>query len=377
MKEKQKNRKKTYEAKESSEHEIYSKYLGIQLEPKEKKFWSKFKENLKNLLRKIHIKGKQKLTIMFIPHSESSILNLHINFYSLFVILFTIIIVGLVSVLIIIQRSSQNIQYYDMGITNSQFYLQSSRLAEEVVPMHKTILDFAETIAIIHRKLRINSQNGEGGFGYQTSLEQIDNLKTLIEECKKQKEACSQNTIENILQTTLNISLIDNEILKSVDKQLKEIIEKLNSEEIKNFFSYLPTGLPVKGFVKTNYATQYVIERGINYPLRGIEILTLPHSEVYATANGKVVEIGYDPIFGIYIWVEHLTGIKTFYSHLEEVNVSLNQMVQKGNVIGFSGKTGKTNKNMLYYEIHIGTMAFNPHILMNDLQTLWLNLQKH
>jgi murein DD-endopeptidase MepM/ murein hydrolase activator NlpD len=52
-------------------------------------------------------------------------------------------------------------------------------------------------------------------------------------------------------------------------------------------------------------------------------------------------------------------------------------MVQKGNVIGFSGKTGKTNKNMLYYEIHIGTMAFNPHILMNDLQTLWLNLQKH
>ncbi|GIX42013.1 MAG: peptidase M23 [Leptospiraceae bacterium] len=361
---------------QEEEAKIYSKYLEIDFNKNQQNKWQKFKENVILYLKKIHTKGKQKITIMFIPHSESSILNLHINFYTLFFSLTGIFIVGLISILIIIQRSSQNIQYYDMGITNSQFYLQSSRLAEEVIPMHKAILEFASTIATIHQKLRINSEQGEGGFAYNTTFDQIEKLKALINECKLQKEACSQDTIENILQITLNISLLDNDILKSTNQQIVEINEKLKSEETKNFFSYIPTGLPVQGFIRNNYATRSIIERGNNYPLRGIEFLTLPHSPVYATANGKVVEINYHPVFGVYVWIEHLTGIKSFYAHLDEVQVSLNQIVKKGDIIGFSGKTGKTDKNLLYYEIHIGTVAFNPHILLNDLQTLWLNLQK-
>jgi murein DD-endopeptidase MepM/ murein hydrolase activator NlpD len=374
---KQKDNKNHNDLISSGEAEIYSKYLEIDLHKDKDKKWAKIKENLLLLLKKIHTKGKQKITIMFIPHSESSILNLHINFYTLFFSLTTIIVVGFFSILMIIQRSSQNIQYYDMGITNSQFYLQSSRLAEEIIPMHKAILEFAETIAIIHQKLRIDSKEGEGGFAYNTTFDQIEKLNGLIEECKKQKEQCSQNTIENILQISLNLSLLDNEILQGTNKQIKEINDKINSEEMKNFFSYIPTGIPVKGFIANNYGTKSIIERGNNYPLRGVEILTLPHSPVYATAKGKVVEIGYHPVFGIYIWIEHLSGIKSFYAHLDEVQVSLNQIINKGDRIAYTGKTGKINKNLLYYEIHIGTVAFNPHILINDLQTLWLNLQSH
>ncbi len=369
----QNNPKKKIQKKEK---EQIAKYLEVPIKQNTNR-WEYFKETFYEWINKIHKKGKQKITIMFIPHSESSILNLHINFYILSIALFLILTTGVLSIIMIIQRSSQNIQYYDMGVTNSQFYLQSSRLGEEIIPMHDTILKFAKTISTIHQKLQIESKEGKGGYALKTTFDQIEHLKKLTNECMKQKEACSQQTIENILQISLNISLLDNEILADVNDQLKGIIQKLNSEEIKTFFSYIPVDMPVQGFIKNNYGTTTVLERGNNYPLRGIEFLTLPHSPVYATAQGKVTEIKYDPIFGLCIWIEHLSGIKTFYAHLDEVNVNQNQIVERGQIIGYTGKTGKTNHNLLYYEVHIGTMAFNPHILINDLQTLWLNLQKH
>lgn len=368
--------KKSKSKAQKNEKLLIAKYLEVPIKQKTNR-WENFKDTLYDGIIKIHKKGMQKITIMFIPHSESSILNLHINFYVLTITFLFITIVGIFSIIMIIQRSSQNIQYYDMGVTNSQFYLQSSRLGEEIIPMHNTILKFAQTITTIHQKLQVESKEGKGGYALKTTFDQMEHLKELINECMKQKENCSQETIENILKISLNISLLDNEILSDINEQLKGIIEKLNSEELKTFFTYIPVDMPVEGFIKTNYGTTTILERGNNYPLRGIEFLTLPHSPVYATAQGNVTEIKYDPIFGLCVWIEHLSGIKTFYAHLNEVNVSRNEFVQKGQIIGYTGKTGKTHHNMLYYEVHIGTMAYNPHILMNDIQVLWLNLLKH
>lgn len=366
-----KKRKKTYESGELSK---VSNYLEIPVHKKQENKWLEFIENLKILAKKIHTKGKKKITIMLIPHSESSILNLHINFYTLTITALILLVLTAVSTVIIIYRNSQNLQYYHLGVTNNSFYLQTSRLAEEIIPMHESILQFAETITRIHNNLRLASQSGQGGYVNDFTLTQLENLNQLIQECKEKKTNCEQTTIEKILQISLNISELDNEILKESNKKIEEILKELKSEDKKKFFSIIPSGFPVKGFIKSNYKTKVILERGNNYPLRGVEILTLPHSPVVATADGKVVEINYHPTFGLYLWIEHLSGIQTFYAHLDEVNVSLNQEVKRGTVIGYTGKTGNSDYNLLYYEVHIGTMAFNPHILMNNIQTLWLNL---
>ncbi|MCS7205951.1 MAG: M23 family metallopeptidase [Leptospiraceae bacterium] len=373
-------RKQSLKKKNSKEAtqdvEKISYYLGLEITPKKRESLKDFLEKIKAFFYKIHRKGLQKLTIMFIPHSESSILNFHINFYTLFAIFLGVFLVGSTSVMMLVYRSSQNLQYYDMGVTSSQFYLQSARLAEEILPMHNQILQFAETIAKMHSNLRISRKKGEGGFSYDVTLEQIEYLKYLIQECKQKKEECDQKTIEEILKISLNISNLDNEILKETNTQLEEILQKLQSEEIQHFFSFIPTGLPVKGFISNNYGSKVILDRGNHYPLRGVEIFTLPRAPVYATAKGKITEIKYHPVFGLSIWIEHLPGIKSFFAHLDEVIVQPNQIVNKGDVIAYSGKSGKTLRNMIYYEVHIGTLAFNPHILMNDLQTLWMKLHK-
>ncbi len=252
-----------------TETKKYANYLEIPQTINKKKF-KEFLSNIKewciSIIKKIHKKGIQKITIMLIPHSESSILNLHINFYSLFFIILLILSLGIFSIVNIIHRSSQNIQYYDMGITNSQFYLQSSRLGEEIIPMHSTILEFAELISTIHSKLRIDSTKGKGGYAFNTTFDQIEKLKSLIAECKKEKELCSTETIENLLQISLNIAMMDNEILNEVNTQIKEINERIQSDAIKNFFENIPVGLPVKGFIRNNYSTRTILERGNNYP---------------------------------------------------------------------------------------------------------------
>ncbi len=350
-----------------------SYYLEVPFPKEEKKKLRLFLENLKIFFKRIHLKGKKKITIMLIPHSESRIVSLHLNFYIIFFTSVIVLLLTISAVFIIIYRNSQNLQYYHLGVTNNNFYLQTSRLSEEIIPMHNTILQFAETITKIHSNLRIASENGKGGYVNEYTFSQLQNLNRMIQVCKEKKNNCEQSLIEEILKISLNISELDNLILDESNKKLEEILKELNSEDKKKFFSVIPSGLPVKGFIKNNYKTRVTIKRGNHYPLRGVEIMTFPHSPIYATANGKIVEINYHPTFGLYVWIEHLSGIQTFYSHLSEVKVNLNQVVKRGEIIGYSGRTGNTNDSMLYYEVHIGTLAFNPHILMNDIQSLWLN----
>ncbi|MFN3603796.1 MAG: M23 family metallopeptidase [Leptonema sp. (in: bacteria)] len=369
-----KKKNQTYKKKKVEANPEVSRYLEISIPENKENLWIQILDKTKAILKKIHTKGKKKITIMLIPHSESSIINLHLNFYILGFGFIFILFLTLISTFIIINRNSQNLQYYHLGVTTSNFPQQASKLAEEIIPMHQTILEFAETITRIHNNLRIASENGKGGIVNEYTFTQVENLNTLIEQCKEKKNECDQSTIEKILKISLNISELDNVILSDSNKKIEEILSEIKSENKKAFFSIIPSGFPVKGFIKNNYKTKVILERGNNYPLRGVEILTLPNSPVKATANGKVVEINYHPTFGLYIWIEHISGIQTFYAHLGEVEVNLHQEVKRGDIIGYTGRTGNINNNILYYEVHIGTLAFNPHILMNDIQSLWLNL---
>ncbi len=342
-----------------------------------KKFFRTFYNNLKIIFQKIHKKGKKKITVMFIPHSESRTLSLNFNYYTLFITSFLVLVIIITSTSIMIYRNAQNMEYYDIGITNKHFYLQTSRLGTEIIPMYKNVIHFAENIIKIHKSLSIQSENPKGGISEKITQPQLEALEQKINICKEKKEQCEKETIKEILDISLNLSLLNNQIIKELNEKVDEISKEMNSSEFQNFFKHIPLGLPVNGSIKYSYKTKFSIERGTQKPITGIEISTFPNTPVRTLASGKVVEINYNPYFGLYLWIEHLPGLKTFYGHLGEVIVKKNENIEKGKIIGYTGKTGFTNKNILYYEIHIGNMVFNPHILINDVQMLWLNQQKY
>lgn len=102
---------------------------------------------------------------------------------------------------------------------------------------------------------------------------------------------------------------------------------------------------------------------GPGHPL-GIDIAVDGADEVpiRASANGWVVFAGGDACceYGYYVVLDHPAGRSTLYGHLSRYVVNEGQKVAQGEVIGFSGMTGKTDGPHLHFELRQGDQLVDP-----------------
>lgn len=366
--------------KEASFEESVGQYLKDSLDESaaSSNRWEQFKTRFIELLNFIHLKGRSRLMIMVIPHNEKKIFNLHVTLYALASGIAVVLVILAISVVSLVDQSGEDIQFYDMGMTNSQFNLQSIRMAEESIPLHETIRKYTGTIAEMHARLTENSENfAKGGAAVEVIDKELNNLRTTVEECKELGDDCDQKQTEEILQRVLFLSRQDNENLKQSIQLSEEIIEKLKTDEMQNLLENTPNLWPTEGYIKTPYGSQTDAMIGKPVFKQGIEIATYPGSAVVATAPGKVTEINYSDTYGLYVWIEHPFGMKTFYGHLDRVDVREGDRLKKGHKLGLAGRTGAASTTMVYYELHVGTVAYNPGAFLNYLQEQWLNPQNH
>lgn len=101
----------------------------------------------------------------------------------------------------------------------------------------------------------------------------------------------------------------------------------------------------------------------------GIDFTAPMRTEIYATGDGRVVEIeklhrGY----GNMIVIDHGYGYRTLYAHLSAFKVRIGQQVRRGEVIGLVGNTGKSTAPHLHYEVIKDGQKVNPiNFFYNDI----------
>ncbi len=92
----------------------------------------------------------------------------------------------------------------------------------------------------------------------------------------------------------------------------------------------------------------------------GIDFMATEGTNVYATANGKVISTQIERANGKIISIDHGNGYVTIYSHLSSFNVSPGKKVKRGDLIGKVGNTGKSFIPHLHYEIRLNKKVINP-----------------
>lgn len=92
----------------------------------------------------------------------------------------------------------------------------------------------------------------------------------------------------------------------------------------------------------------------------GIDIGANFNDPVYATADGTVTESGYDRYLGHYILIDHGSGLKTRYMHLNKRYVEQGDQVKKGETIGLIGSTGRSTGPHLHYEVWVDGKVADP-----------------
>jgi murein DD-endopeptidase MepM/ murein hydrolase activator NlpD len=99
---------------------------------------------------------------------------------------------------------------------------------------------------------------------------------------------------------------------------------------------------------------------------QGLDISTEKGQPVYATANGTIQSAARTGDYGNLITINHDFGLTTRYGHLSRFNVKPGQQVNRGDVIGYVGSTGRSTGAHLHYEIMVNNRLINPLQLLTQ-----------
>lgn len=92
----------------------------------------------------------------------------------------------------------------------------------------------------------------------------------------------------------------------------------------------------------------------------GQDISATTGTSVFAPADGMVVETRYRGGYGKVIKIKHGYGYVTYFAHLSEFSVSKGQKINRGDLIGKIGNTGRSTAPHLHYEVHYFNSPQNP-----------------
>jgi murein DD-endopeptidase MepM/ murein hydrolase activator NlpD len=96
----------------------------------------------------------------------------------------------------------------------------------------------------------------------------------------------------------------------------------------------------------------------------GINIAAAPGTPIHAAAAGTVTYAARLKGYGNLVLIRHDNGYITAYAHAQSLLVAPGDRVDRGDVIGLSGKSGDVATPQLHFEIREGTKAIDPRPLL-------------
>jgi hypothetical protein len=301
----------------------------------------------------LSLKGREKLTIMVIPHTERKSVNFVISYKAITIFLGVVIVLMFLSAVNVLSHSGSVHELTELNLSNIDFQRQSVKLKEEVSSLHSTVNYYYDRISTLYIKLggdpsRVSK--GIGGFSPRAN------------EFSQDSQSNKQNDI------TLETYRIKEDIhnLKLSRELSEEIIGMIKKR--KSIIKHTPSIWPTKGYVMFPYGSFISPITGKEEFNNGVDIASFPGSEVVVTAPGSVYDIGYSQATGFYVKVAHKYGWKTIYSNLDRVKIKKNDKISKGDVLGYVGKTSDNPIYHLHYEVHVGTQTLNPFSFLNQIQ---------
>jgi len=93
---------------------------------------------------------------------------------------------------------------------------------------------------------------------------------------------------------------------------------------------------------------------------RGLDLAAPEGTEVFAAADGTVIDLGNDPVYGNYVVISHKEKWSSLYGHLQKIDTHLKEEVKSGTLIGRVGSTGQSTGPHLHFELRQDGKALNP-----------------
>jgi murein DD-endopeptidase MepM/ murein hydrolase activator NlpD len=138
-------------------------------------------------------------------------------------------------------------------------------------------------------------------------------------------------------------------------KELEHVVSRTGK-----MMSALPLRWPLRGHVRSEFGTRQSPWTGALEHHDGLDIGSPPGTPVKCPAPGRVMIATAGGDFGKHVLIDHGNGVRSLYGHLRKIDVKAGQKVEKGDVIGQVGSTGRSTGPHLHYELLVQGKPVNP-----------------
>lgn len=239
-------------------------------------------------------------------------------------------------------------------------------------------------VGLEHEKERLEEQFSEALDTQQVYLDNLAELGTKFSEVFYERTQLAEANIRldadlNQIESFLRVITDPNQEADPVDRSAL-----LKAATLQRLFLLhsIPNGLPIKGVrISSGFGTRVNPVTGRRSPHQGLDFQAPRGTPVFATADAIVERAGFDQGsgFGNLIILQHNFGFKTYFAHLQKIEVNPGQYVHKGQLIGYSGNTGRSSGPHLHYEVRHLYTALDPKPFvdwgLNNFESLFLSIE--
>ena len=240
----------------------------------------------------------------------------------------------------------------------SQLQLQYDFLNKRLNQVKGVITDLQERDDNIYRAIfeaepipESVREAGFGGVNKYASLEGFDNSDLIIETTKKLDKVSKQLYIQSkSFDEIYSLAKRKTEMLTCIPA-----IQPISNKKLK----FIASGFGYR--IDPIYKTMKFHE--------GIDFTAAIGTPIYATGNGTVLSSEMENGgYGRCVVLNHGYGYQSLYGHMSRLNVHPGQKVNRGDIIGYVGSTGKSTGPHVHYEVIKNGSKINPiSFFYNDL----------
>lgn len=150
----------------------------------------------------------------------------------------------------------------------------------------------------------------------------------------------------------------------------EEVLQQRLMRELtlqKENLTHIPSIWPTRGRFTSRFGYRVNPVTGRRSFHKGIDIANSKGTPIYAPADGTVIYAKWFSTYGRMVDIDHGNGLSTRFGHMSKIEVKEGQKVERGDLIGRMGNTGRSVASHLHYEVHKKGRPVNPmHYIMNE-----------
>src|SRR5271168_3753539 len=133
--------------------------------------------------------------------------------------------------------------------------------------------------------------------------------------------------------------------------------------------NYTPSIWPVMGHITDSFGERLDPFSGEGAFHTGVDVASDYGAPVHATADGIVTIAENHAGYGRLVVIDHGFGITTWYAHLSAFSAITGARIKRGEVVGYTGISGRSTGPHVHYEVRMNNAPINPWRYMKSNPT--------